>query len=341
MIHYPNTRAVDVAAYHDNIQAALAALFPEMKTLGCYERIEGLPATPALIFGLTERITVFKNGQLVDTVNTSAIDQGGLVRLMTDNWVSRESDRSHSSSGREVFRVEHLSTSDGIVKDVSFTAHSGEIMGLFGLGGSGRTESLEALYGLREKSGGKIVYNGSPFDKPSPAKCIKNGIVLVHEDRRGHSLVVSRSLKDNIVLSSIDGYVKHGLYDVKGERADAEEKIQQMSIQCQGMNQSVGELSGGNQQKAVFARALMTKPELFLCDEPTQAVDVKTRQEIHDLLRKCASEGSAVVYVTSDLKEMLEVADSITVISNGKTWERLENRNLTSEQVLGYCYRDR
>ena len=157
----------------------------------------------------------------------------------------------------------------------------------------------------------------------------------------GHSLVVSRSLKDNIVLSSIDGYVKHGLYDVKGERADAEEKIQQMSIQCQGMNQSVGELSGGNQQKAVFARALMTKPELFLCDEPTQAVDVKTRQEIHDLLRKCASEGSAVVYVTSDLKEMLEVADSITVISNGKTWERLENRNLTSEQVLGYCYRDR
>lgn len=293
------------------------------------------------IFGLTERITVFKNGQLVDTVNTSAIDQGGLVRLMTDNWVSRESDRSHSSSGREVFSVEHLSTTDGIVKDVSFTAHSGEIMGLFGLGGSGRTESLEALYGLREKSGGKIIYNGSPFDKPSPAKCIKNGIVLVHEDRRGHSLVVSRSLKDNIVLSSIDGYVKHGLYDVKGERADAEEKIQQMSIQCQGMNQSVGELSGGNQQKAVFARALMTKPELFLCDEPTQAVDVKTRQEIHDLLRKCASEGSAVVYVTSDLKEMLEVADSITVISNGKTWERLENRNLTSEQVLGYCYRDR
>ena len=237
--------------------------------------------------------------------------------------------------------VEHLSTQDGIVRDVSFEAHAGEIMGLFGLGGSGRTEALEAVYGLRGIKGGRIEYEGKDFIKPTPSKCISSGIVLVHEDRRGHSLVVSRSVRDNIVLSSIGSYSHHGIYDVKRERKDAEEKIRQMNIQAQGQDQVAGELSGGNQQKVVFARSLMTEPKVFLCDEPTQAVDVKTREEIHGLLRKCAKEGSAVVYVTSDLKEMLEVADSITVISNGRTWERLENRGLTSEQILGYCYKDR
>lgn len=294
------------------------------------------------IFELTERITVFKNGQLVDTVATGSVDQGGLIRMMTDNWISgKRDDEIHVNYGKKVFSVEHLSTEDGIVKDVSFTAHEGEIMGLFGLGGAGRTESLEAVYGLRARKNGTIIFEGKEIEKPTPSKCIKNGIILVHEDRRGHSLVISRSVKDNIVLSTIDKYVKHGIFDVKAERRDASDKIDQMNVLSQGQDQCVGELSGGNQQKVVFGRALMSAPKVFLCDEPTQAVDVKTRVEIHDLLRKCARDGSAVVYVTSDLKEMLEVADTITIISNGRTWEHLENKGLTSEQVLSYCYKER
>lgn len=294
------------------------------------------------IFELTTSITVFKNGQLVKTVPTNTVTKDDLIKLMTDNWTSaNESHTAAHQDGKVVYSVEHLSTADGIVKDVSFTAHEGEIMGLFGLGGAGRTETLEAIYGFRPIKSGKIFYNNKEFTKPTPTKCLKERIVLIHEDRRGHSLVVSRSVKDNIVLSTIDNYVSKGFFSKKKEDGDAKQKIDELNILTRSANQTVGELSGGNQQKVVFAKALMSNPKVFLCDEPTQAVDVKTRQEIHELLRKCAQNGSAVIYVTSDLKEMLEVADTITIISNGRTWEKLENTGLTSEEVLGYCYKER
>lgn len=294
------------------------------------------------IFELTNSITVLKNGQLVKTVNTNEITRDGLISLMTDNWISAVKDNSESIKyGPEIYSVDHISTADGVVKDVSFTAHSGEIMGLFGLGGCGRTETLEAIYGYKSLSGGKIIFEGKEFTKPSPSKCLKEGIVLIHEDRRGHSIIASRSVKDNIVLSTIDSYVKHGFYQIKAEKKDAEEKIRELNILTRSPDQPIKELSGGNQQKVVFAKALMSNPKVFLCDEPTQAVDVKTRQEIHELLRERANQGCAVVYVTSDLKEMMEIADTITIISKGRTWERLENKNLTSEQILGYCYKDR
>lgn len=294
------------------------------------------------IFELTDRITVFKNGKLVKTVKTSSIDKDGVIKLMTDNWTSGGNNKSTETNfGKEVYSVEHIASADGVAKDVSFTVHEGEILGLFGLGGAGRTETLEAIYGYKPMKGGKITYLGNEMINPNPSKSIKNGIVLIHEDRRGHSLVVSRKVKDNIVLSTIDSYLEKGFYRASRELSDSEEKIKELKIATQGADQIVGELSGGNQQKVVFAKSLMSNPKVFLCDEPTQAVDVMTRSEIHDLLRKCADNGSAVVFVTSDLKEMLEVADTITIISNGRTWETFANNNITSEQVLGYCYKER
>lgn len=294
------------------------------------------------IFELTNRITVFKNGKLVKTVETSSIDKEGIIRLMTDNWSSSEKRHAQKVNfNNEVYSVEHIETADGVAKDVSFSVHEGEILGLFGLGGSGRTETLEAIYGYKPLKSGTIKFLGKELKKPSPSDSIAKGIVFIHEDRRGHSLVMSRRVKDNIVLSTIDSYVKKGFYRASKELSDAKEKIEELKIMTQGADQIVGELSGGNQQKVVFAKAMMSNPKVFLCDEPTQAVDVMTRSEIHDLLRKCADGGSAVVYVTSDLKEMLEVADTITIISNGKTWESFANKNLTSEQVLSYCYKER
>lgn len=293
------------------------------------------------VLELSERVTVLKNGRLAGTLKASETDKESLVSLMSDNYVSRERTASKNEEGEELFRLEHLSTSDGSVKDVSFSAKSGEITGLFGLTGSGRTETLEAIYGLRGIKSGKISFEGKEFSKPSPSKCLKEGIVLIHEDRRGHSLVTSRSVKDNIVLSLIDNYSGIGVYQGKRERKDAKEKMKKLGIQARSEDQKVSELSGGNQQKVVFARALMSSPKVFLCDEPTQGVDVKTRSDIHELLRSCARAGSAVVYVTSDLKEMMEVADTITIISGGVSRERLENSNLSSAQVLTCCYKER
>ncbi len=291
------------------------------------------------IFRLTDRITVFKNGQLVNTVQTADVDKEKIISMMTDHWIS-EKIKTAGKFGDGRLEVEHLSSKDGIVKDASFTAHAGEILGVFGLGGSGRTELLECIYGHRSVKGGTIVIDHQPIGKASPANSLKKGIVLICEDRRGKALVGSLDVKQNIVLSTIDHYTRVGVVDEKKEMSDAKEKINQLSIKTEGPKQPVLQLSGGNQQKVVFAKALMSNPKVLLCDEPTQAVDVKTRQEIHKLLRRKADESNAVVFVSSDLKEVLEVADNILVMANGRTKEIFVNHELTAGQVLACCYAD-
>ena len=183
---------------------------------------------------------------------------------------------------------------------------------------------LECVYGDRPASGGTIAIDQNIIEKPSPAHSLEKGMVLICEDRRGKALVGSLNVKQNIVLSTIDNYTRFGIVNEKTE----------------GPSQPVLQLSGGNQQKVVFAKALMSNPKVLLCDEPTQAVDVKTRQEIHKLLRRKADEGNAVVFVSSDLKEVLEVADNVLVMANGKTKDLFINDGLTAERVLSHCYAD-
>lgn len=291
------------------------------------------------IFRLTNRITVFKNGQLVDTVQTVDVNKEKIISMMTDNWVS-EKIKTARKFGNNMLKVEHISSKDGTVKDASFTAHAGEILGIFGLGGSGRTELLECIYGYRTVSGGKVTLDGGIIGKPSPTNSINKGMVLICEDRRGKALVGSLNVKQNTVLSTIDSYSHYGIVDEKKEISNTKEKIEQLNIKTEGPLQPVLQLSGGNQQKVVFAKALMSNPKVLLCDEPTQAVDVKTRQEIHKLLRQKAEEGNAVVFVSSDLKEVLEVTDNVVIMANGKTRELFVNDGLTAEQVLASCYAD-
>lgn len=291
------------------------------------------------IFRLTNRITVFKNGQMVNTVNTVDVDKDKIISMMTDNWVSEKIDVS-TSFGNKMLEVKNITSKDKIIKDASFEVHAGEILGIFGLGGSGRTELLECVYGYRPMASGSVALDGKLIEKSSPSNSIKNGMVLICEDRRGMALVPSLSVKQNTVLSKIDSYAKFGIVNEAMEKADTLEKISTLNIKTEGPDQAVLQLSGGNQQKVVFAKALLSNPKVFLCDEPTQAVDVMTRYEIHKLLREKADEGNAVVFVSSDLKEVLEVADNIQIIANGRTKELLKNNALTAEQVLACCYAD-
>ncbi|HYE09334.1 MAG TPA: sugar ABC transporter ATP-binding protein [Patescibacteria group bacterium] len=291
------------------------------------------------IFRLTDRITVFKNGQMVNTVNTKDVDKDKIISMMTDNWTSEKID-SANSFGNTMLSVKNIASRDGIVKNASFEVHAGEILGIFGLGGSGRTELLECVYGYRTKSGGSILLDGKHIENSTPANSIKNGMVLICEDRRGMALVGSLSVKQNTVLSTIDNYSKFGVVNETKEKADTLEKIDALNIKTEGPDQTVLQLSGGNQQKVVFAKALLSNPKVLLCDEPTQAVDVMTRFEIHKLLHKKAEEGNAVVFVSSDLKEVLEVADNIQIMANGRTKELLKNNGLAAEQVLACCYAD-
>lgn len=289
------------------------------------------------IFRLTDRITVLKNGAMVETLATSDTNKDELIGKMTDQWVGEMADRAESF-GEVLLDVEHLGSKDGVVKDACLKARAGEILGVFGLGGSGRTEMLECIYGYRPMAEGSVTLMGERVSGMTPKKAIRRGMALISEDRRGKAMIGSLSVKDNILLSSIDAFALRGVLQEKKENAAAEEMVDSLDIKLAGTQQRAIELSGGNQQKVVFAKALMTKPKVLLCDEPTQAVDVKTRAEIHKLLRQNAREGSAVVYVSSDLKEILEVADNIQIVSGGRTKELLPNENLSSAQVLACCY---
>lgn len=291
------------------------------------------------IFKLTDRVTVFRNGQLIDTVYTRDVDKDKLVTLMSGEFVSFKNSVKNDF-GDTYLSVKNLKSKDGIVKNAGFDVRSGEILGIFGLGGSGRTELLECIYGYRESEGEMTLYD-SAYTHRSPNASIDKGIVLICEDRRGKALVTSLSVKQNIVLSTIDHYKKKGRLDSKKELADAKRMIDELAIKTEGPHQKVDLLSGGNQQKVVFAKALMSSPKVILCDEPTQAVDVKTRSEIHRLLRNEAEKGSAIIFVSSDLTEVLDIADNVLIMANGKTKEQFSNISLTAEQVLACCYVDK
>lgn len=289
------------------------------------------------IFRLTDRITVFKNGSMVSCVKTSEVDKDKLVSMMTDEW--KGSDIVHNTNfGKVLLEVQGIRTKDSVMKKGSLKVREKEILGVFGLGGSGRTELLEGIYGYRPITEGTVTIDGEQQNMLSPANSIKKGMVLISEDRRGKALVGNLSIKENVLLSCIDRYAKHGYLDEKKGKQDVSEKAEALKIRMTGLDQRIIELSGGNQQKAVFAKALMTNPKVFLCDEPTQAVDIMTRNEIHKLLREKADAGNAVVYVSSDLKEILEVADTIQLVVQGETRQLLVNENLTTTEVLSYCY---
>ena len=256
------------------------------------------------IFLLTDRVTVLRNGRLVDTVPTASVTREQLIAKMTEQAAVEPVCR-RETFGPILLEVKDMASRDGRVKQGSLALHSGEILGLFGLGGSGRTELLECIFGYRALSAGTVLLDGKERPGLTPEEAIRSGMVLISEDRRGKAMIGNLSVRDNILLSSIDTFSRRGVLRTKAGNGAAEEQIESLHIKLASPNQRMLELSGGNQQKAVFARALMTAPRIFLCDEPTQAVDVATRSDIHHLLRRKADEGAGVLYVSSDLKELL------------------------------------
>lgn len=289
------------------------------------------------IFRIADRITVFRNGRSVCTAQAAETNQDELIQWMSGVSVQAER-RERRRTGETLLEVERLATADGRVRNVNLKVRKGEIAGIFGLAGAGRTELLEAIYGLRPVVSGRMLLEGQPVVSRSPRESLDRGVVLIPEERKRDGLILSMSLRENMTLSVIDRFRRWLGMDRRAERSTAEQWMQRMSVKAAGVEQPAGELSGGNQQKVVFAKALMSEPKLFLCDEPTQAVDVVTRGEIHRLLREQAEKGSGILLVTSDLQEMLEIADRLYILREGEIVAELENDSLTPEQVLQLCF---
>ena len=299
------------------------------------------------IISLSDRVTILRDGELVTTKDTKDITAAEIARLM----VGRALVLDRNESGRKVsdeviLDVEHLRINmpGEKVQDVSFKVHKGEIVGIGGLAGQGKLGIANGIMGLYPADG-KVVFKGRELSLNDTRDALKSDIAFVSEDRKGVGLLLNSPIDLNIAFTAMETegkfLKKYGpikLADKKGIRAHADKMIKDLDIRCTSAAQNTGALSGGNQQKVVFAKALLTEPSIWLCDEPTQAVDVATRQEIHRLLKEEAKKGKAVLYVSSDLTELLEVADEVAVMAYGKVRKTFENKDLKPTDVLACCY---
>ncbi|MCH5584865.1 sugar ABC transporter ATP-binding protein [Shimazuella sp. AN120528] len=295
------------------------------------------------ILRLSHRVTVMRNGKVAGTYFTKDMSKEKLVQLMTDQTTAanKHIKRSVNSSKLDVLQLEGVSSFDQKVQDVSLHVKQGEIVGIFGLAGSGRTELLETIYGTRKIRNGKLVIKGRNITSFSPKKSLSRGVILIPEDRRADGLILNMSVRENMTLSTLPKFSSIFRMKKKKEQAVVHTWMGKLQVKAVSQEQPITELSGGNQQKVVFAKALLSDPILFLCDEPTQAVDVMTREEIHRLLIEQAKKDAAVLLVSSDVQEVLDIADRIYVLHEGKTVAEFPNKAVTSEQILQVCYNQR
>ena len=303
------------------------------------------------VLQIADRITVLRNGRRVVVLDAAQQTQAGLVEAMSGQGnaglnaglnvghnAGHVAARAAATHGPALLELRDLATVDGRVRSVSLTVHEGELLGVYGLAGSGRTELLETLVGLRARRAGAMRLVGVDYRPDGPRQAARRGVVLIPEDRRADALVPGMRVRENLTLPFLRRLARAGWIDRAGERQQALVSMRALDIKATGPEQTIAELSGGNQQKVVFARALAMAPKLLVCDEPTQAVDVATRRAIHALLQRQRSGGGAVLLVTSDLGEMLELADRIVVLREGRSVATLDNRGLASADVLRWCF---
>jgi ABC-type sugar transport system ATPase subunit len=232
-----------------------------------------------------------------------------------------------------VLRVEKLS-SDGVFTDISFEVRSGEIVGVAGLVGAGRSEIARAIFGIDRTDGGHILLNGQEVRFPSPAEAVRAGVAYLPEDRQQHGLVLKMTIAENITLPSLARFATIGWLHRSKERKAAESWSARLHVRSRDSGQQVNELSGGNQQKAVLGKWLETKPRLLILDEPTRGVDVGAKVEIHRLIDELAHEGIAILMISSELPEVLAMSDRVLVIRDGRLAATIERSEATAENVM-------
>ena len=279
------------------------------------------------IFKITDRISVLRDGQYQGTVNTADTDEEGVTQMMIGRKLDLSRNESHHELGNVALEVRDLSCGK-LFQNVSFEVRRGEVVGFYGLVGAGRTEIAETLFGLRNPSGGRILLEGEEVSIHSPYEAIERGISLVPEDRKGQGLVLGMNCRDNMTLPQVDD-LKAGPFVAEGsEVAIFDQYRDKLDIRTPGWKQTVGNLSGGNQQKIVIGKWLSMHPNVLIVDEPTRGIDVGSKAEIHNLLRDLAAQGYAVIVISSEMPEVLHVSDRIVAMYSGRI-----TRTFTSEEV--------
>lgn len=285
------------------------------------------------VFALTDRITVMRDGRYIATHDTASATVEGIVHQMVGRDIDQLFPKTPAAIGAPVLTVEGL-TRAGVFRDVSFEVRAGEIVGLAGLVGAGRTEVARAIFGVDDYDAGSVTLNGAPLPPRAVQKAIDAGIGFVPEDRRKQGLVMDLSVSRNATLALRNRLATLGIISGSRERRTAAEWTKRLQVKTGSMEYAVSTLSGGNQQKVVLAKWLSTEPRLLIVDEPTRGIDVGTKSEVHRLLSDLAGRGIAILMISSELPEVLGMADRVVVMCEGRVTATIDRAEATPESVM-------
>jgi ABC-type sugar transport system ATPase subunit len=288
----------------------------------------------AEISAIADRVTVLRDGQTIATRDMQDVDRAELIRLMVGRELSAVFPKCEVPIGETVLAVRGLGSRAAGVRDISFGVRRGEILGLAGLVGSGRTQLAETLFGLTPADAGAMQIGGQPVRIQSPAAAIRLGIGYVPEDRRQHGVVLEMPITANVSLASLQAVSRAGLISEARECSLARQYIGQLRIKARSPYAEAGSLSGGNQQKVALARWLAIRPAVLILDEPTQGVDVGSKSEIHRLMCDLAEAGLAIIMISSELPEILGMSDRIAVMHGGTIAGFLSRKDATQQKIL-------
>ena len=290
------------------------------------------------IFSISDRVTVLRDGQYIATEETSNLTVEKMINLMVGRDITELFPKVACEIGDVKLEVKNLS-GEKHFHDVSFDVRKGEILGVAGLVGAGRTEVMEAIFGIRSKKSGEIFVDGKQVNINSSEDAINNGMALLTEDRRLNGIYPMLTILQNMSISNMNNYVgKFRLLNHKRMKEDCNRYIQTLTIRTPGMYQKIENLSGGNQQKVLVARWLLTEPEILFLDEPTRGIDVGAKAEIHKLITNLAGQGKTIVMVSSELPEVMGMSDRIMIMHEGRVTGIIENRkDLKQEEIMRYA----
>ena len=285
------------------------------------------------VFQIADDITVLRDGKHIATVPASETNRDHLITMMVGRELTEMFPKEVAPIGEIVLSVRNL-TRKGIVEDVSFDLHRGEILGIAGLMGAGRTTVIESIFGIHKIDAGEITIKGRKTRINSPADAIKNGLALLTEDRKLTGIMGVLPVRDNMVIASLPNYEKRGLLDGRRIEATYKQEKTRLDIKSPSMFQLIKLLSGGNQQKVLVSRWLLTSPDILILDEPTRGIDVGTKAEIHKLMSRLAQDGKAIIMISSELPEILGMSDRILVMHEGKVGGLFERKDATQKSIM-------
>ncbi len=288
------------------------------------------------LFEIGDRVTILRDGRYVGTHPVKEVSRFDLVRMMVNRELTEQFPKQTARRGGEVLRVEGLSR-EGALKDISFSLRAGEVLGIAGLLGSGRTELVRALFGADPVDSGKVYVKGRLQTVRSPRGAIRLGIGLLTEDRKTQGLILGLSVKENIGLPSLDRFSRMGIVNLRGEAAAIQPVVQELRIKTPSLDQKAVYLSGGNQQKVVMSKWLLSKADILFFDEPTRGIDVGSKVEIYQWMNRLTADGAAIVMISSELPEILGMSDRILVMHRGRIAKEFSRDEATQEKILHYA----